>query len=279
MVRPNTSVRELGIHLCSSISAYFPGVVMTKTIVMIHGMWGSSWCWDNFKAFFQAQGYTCITPILRYHDVDPTHDPDLQLGQTGLLDYCADLEQLILSLDEAPILMGHSMGGLLAQILASRGCADSLVLLSPAAPAGIVALTPSVIKSFWRILCRWGFWKNPHRQTLQAAIYSTLNQLSASQQQDIYAKYGFESGRAAAEIGFWPFDRHRAACVDATKVMCPIYIASGVLDRITPPSVVRKVAKKYPQANLQLLPKNAHWILGEDNWADIAQGAFNWLDK
>jgi len=252
---------------------------MAKTMVMIHGMWGNNRCWDHYKAFFEAQGYTCITPILRYHDVDPASEPDPRLGQTGLLDYCADLEHVIRGLDETPILIGHSMGGLLAQILASRGCAEALVLLSPAAPAGIVALTPSVIKSFWRILCRWGFWRRPHRQTLQAAIYSTLHKLSAEQQQTIYAQYVFESGRAATEIGFSLFDRHHAARVDAQHVTCPVLVASGAQDRITPPSIVRKVATKYPQARYELFPDNAHWVLGEDNWADIAQCVLNWVGE
>jgi pimeloyl-ACP methyl ester carboxylesterase len=74
------------------------------------------------------------------------------LGTTSLLDYAADLEKQIRELEEVPILMGHSMGGLLAQIFGSRGLARALVLLTPASPAGILALKPSVIQSFSSIL-------------------------------------------------------------------------------------------------------------------------------
>jgi len=84
---------------------------MGETIVMIHGMWGGPWCWENYKRFFEEKGYRCITPTLRYHDVDPKDPPPPELGTTGLLDYAEDLEKEIRALDEPPIIMGHSMGG------------------------------------------------------------------------------------------------------------------------------------------------------------------------
>lgn len=122
---------------------------MTDTIFMIHGMWCGSWVWENYERFFENQGYDCVTTTLRHHDMNPQDDPDPQLGTTSLLDYAEDLEREIQQLGVTPIVMGHSMGGLLAQILASRGMAKALVLLAPAPPAGIFAQTPSVIKSFW----------------------------------------------------------------------------------------------------------------------------------
>ena len=115
---------------------------MSKTIVMIHGMWGTGSHWENFKGFFEGKGYQCVVPTLRFHDMHPNAVPDPRLGTTSLLDYEADLEELIRGLYEMPVLMGFSMGGLLAQILGSRGLARALVLLSPAPPYGINALTP-----------------------------------------------------------------------------------------------------------------------------------------
>jgi len=83
--------------------------------------------------------------------MNPKAKPDDRLGTTSLLDYAEDIENEIRKLDAKPIIMGHSMGGLLAQILGSRGLARALVLLTPAAPAGIRSLTPSVMRSFLRI--------------------------------------------------------------------------------------------------------------------------------
>ena len=109
--------------------------MMAETIVMIHGMWGGGWNWENYQKFFEGKGYHCLTPTLRFHDVDPKAPPHPQLGTTSLLDYAEDLEKEIGKLDTLPILMGHSMGGLLAQILGSRGLAKALVFLEPYAKA------------------------------------------------------------------------------------------------------------------------------------------------
>lgn len=79
---------------------------MANTIVMIHGMWGGGWYWENYKRFFESKGYQCITPTLRFHDMDPKELPNPQLGTTSLLEYLEDLEKEINQLDALPIIMG-----------------------------------------------------------------------------------------------------------------------------------------------------------------------------
>ena len=133
----------------AAVNQNFDRPVMDETIVMIHGMWGGPWCWDHYKAFFENKGYRCIAPALRYHAGNPNDKPDPRVGAVSLLDYADDMEMLIRGLDAPIILTGHSMGGLLAQILASRSLAEAAVLLTPASPGGILTLTPSVIRSFW----------------------------------------------------------------------------------------------------------------------------------
>ena len=253
---------------------------MSETIFMIHGMWGGPWYWENYRRFFEARGYRCVTTTLRYHDMAPDDPPDPRLGTTSLLDYAADLEQEIHRLDAQPILMGHSMGGLLAQILGSRGLAKALVLLTPASPAGIWAITPSVVRSFWSIMSRWGFWRKPMRQTFQEASYSMLHLLPPQEQRATYERFVYESGRAAAEIGFWWLDRKKASQVDAEKVTCPTLVVAGAEDRITPASVVRQVAKKYrPVATYREFPAHAHWVIAEPGWEEVAEYAADWLDE
>jgi pimeloyl-ACP methyl ester carboxylesterase len=251
---------------------------MAETIVMIHGMWGSGWYWGNFEDFFKSKGYRCVVPTLRFHDMDPNAVPDPRLGTTSLLDYAKDLEKLILELQVIPILMGHSMGGLLAQILGSRGLAKALVLLTPAAPHGIIALKPSVIKSFWSGLTKWGFWRKPFRQTFDEAVYSMLHLMPPDSRKSIYDKFGYESGRAASEIGFWIFDSKGAARVDESKVTCPVLIVAGKEDRITPVSVIQKITEKYKRVSTyKEFSDHAHWVIGEPGWQQIAEYIETWL--
>ena len=260
--------------------------MMSKTIVMIHGMWGGSWYWHNFKQFFEEKGYECLTPVLRYHDVDPKDAPHPELGTTSLLDYAGDLEEYIGKLEEKPIIMGHSMGGLLAQMLGARGLAESLVLLTPASPRGVNALKVSVIRSFWdvmtkwNIMINWGFWRRPHRLSFERAVYAMLHLLPGNERKSAYERMVSESGLAAFEIGFWLVDFSKATHVDQAKITCPVLVVSGAEDRITPASVVKNVAKKYNALdNYKKFKNHAHWVIGEPGWEEIAEYVFNWVDR
>jgi pimeloyl-ACP methyl ester carboxylesterase len=253
---------------------------MTETIFMIHGMWCGPWYWENYKRLFEKEGYRCITPTLRFHDMDPKDAPDPQLGSTSLLDYAADLEQEIQQLGVKPIVLGHSMGGILAQILAGRGRAKALVLLSPASPAGILALKPSVIRSFWSGQTRWGFWKKPMRPTFNEAVYGMLHLLPPHAQKETYGKLVYESGRAASELGYWFLDSKGASRVDESKVTCPVLVATGAEDRIMPASVVRQIAQKYRAVSTyKEFENHAHWVIAEPGWQEIAEYVAGWLEQ
>lgn len=243
-------------------------------------MGGGSWCWENYKEFFKGKGYNCITPALRFHDVDPEEPPDSRLGTTSLLDYANDIEGEIKKLNATPILMGHSMGGLLAQILGSRGIGKALVLLTPAPPYGIMTLNPSVIRGFKSILKVRAFWKKPVRQTFNEASFSALHLLPEKEQEEIYNKSVYESGRVICEIGLWFLDFKRAARVDESKINCPVLVISGTKDRIISSSCAKKIADKYkPYSTYKEFKNHAHWVLGQPGWQEIVKYIYNWLKK
>jgi pimeloyl-ACP methyl ester carboxylesterase len=251
-------------------------VSMSRTIVMIHGMFCGGWVWENYRVFFEARGYRCIVPTLRYHDVTPGEPPDPRLGTTSMLDYAADLEEEIRRLEEPPVIMGHSMGGLLAQILGGRGLASSLVLLNPASPAGIMAFRFSVLKIFGRLMKTWGFWKIPVKLNFEETVFALFNFMPVEEHRKTFDRFVFESGRAAWEIGFWAMDRKKATRVDEKKVACPVLIVTGAGDNITPASVVRAVAKKY-RAAFKEFAGHGHWIEAEPGWEEIARYIHDWL--
>lgn len=252
---------------------------MADTIFMIHGMWGGAFYWANYRSVLESRGWRCVATTLPFHDIDPGATPDPRLGSTSLLDYVAALEREIDALGEPPVLVGHSMGGLLAQMLCARGRARAAVLLAPASPAGIMALAPSVLRSFLPVMLRWGFWRKPMRQPFRTAVYSMLHLLPADRQREVYAKFVYESGRAAAEIGLWPLDRRRASRVEAGAVTCPLLVVAGREDRITPVRSVRRVAQRYgDRAEYRELDGHAHWLVGEPGWEAIATTVAQWLE-
>ncbi|RKY36811.1 MAG: alpha/beta hydrolase [Candidatus Omnitrophota bacterium] len=243
-------------------------------------MWAGEWYWESYKSLFEKEGYRCVTSMLRFHDMASNDVPDPQLGTTSLLDYAKDLENEIKQLGVKPIVIGHSMGALLAQILGSRGIAKALILLVPAAPAGIMALRPSVIRSFLSVQTKWGFWKKPMRQSFKEASYSIFNLLPSDKQKEIYDKFVYESGLAASEIGYWFLDSKRASRVDESKVKCPVLVIAGAKDKIAPASVVRKVAQKYKAVSTyKEFANHAHWIVAEPGWQEIVEYVLGWLEE
>ena len=249
---------------------------MTETLFMIHGMWGTGDQWSNYRAFFEAKGFNVVTPTQRHHVRGQAPDP--ALGTTSLLDFAADLEQEIKALPENPIIIGHSMGALLAQILCARGLGKAGIFLTPGAPRGIIALTPSVIKSFRRIMMTWGFWRKPTFPTFDEAYYSVYNLLPEDEARTEYDRLTPESGRAAFEIGFALLDGKRASEVDASKIKCPVLVTGSAKDRITPASVIRKIARKYQKTgDYKEFPNHAHWVLGGEGWQDVAGYCLEWM--
>src|SRR5476649_2665109 len=95
-------------------------------VVMIHGAFAGPWVWEGFAAKFHDAGYKTHAPCLRHHEGDKK--PPASLGQTSLADYAGDLEEFLESLEAPPIVVGHSMGGLLAQMLAARCDVRALIL-------------------------------------------------------------------------------------------------------------------------------------------------------
>ncbi len=252
---------------------------MAGTIFMVHGMFCQSWVWEKYVPFFEERGWRCVTTTLRHHDIEPGREPPEALATTSLVDYVADLEREIGALGEAPVVMGHSMGGLLAQMVAARGLARAAVLLTPAAPAGVLALAPSVIRSFWDVLTTWGFWRKSFRPRYEAAEYAFLEGFPVEERRGIWERLVYESGRAIFEIGLWPLDGRRAARVDPPKVACPLLVVAGGRDRATPAGVVKKVARRYgSRATYREFPDRAHWVLAEPGWEEVAGAVAEWLD-
>lgn len=252
---------------------------MRPTLVMIHGMWSGSWVWDDWIPFFEERGYRCLAPTLRYHDAPPL-EPPAALGRTSLRDYAADLDAQVGQLHSPPILMGHSMGGMLAQLLAMRRPTRALVLLATMPPQGINVLSSDSLRMFRTAFQSWGFWRKPTRPTFADAEASMLGHLGQSERKAVYDRLVHESGRVGCETGFWFLDPYRAKWVDTLRIVCPVLVVAGADDRLHPPATMKWVARKYePRSTYLEFPGHGHWLVGEPGWQEVASSIGDWLDR
>jgi len=252
---------------------------MSKLAVLIHGMWGTSDVWRNWRETLEARGWHTVAPALRHHEAPPL-EPPAALGATPLGAYVDDLAARIAALPERPALIGHSMGGLIALKLASMGLASAAVLLTPAPPAQVFAMRPSNVRAFLRIQLAWAWWRKPHRPRLNEALWHTFNTMDPREAARLYGPFVHESGRALMDIGLPWLDRARSSFVDPVEVRVPLLFVAAERDRLTPPSVVERSHRLFAHiAEYRLYAGQGHWVLGQPGWRDIADDSLAWLDE
>lgn len=245
-------------------------------VLMIHGAFCGPWSLDGFKRAFEKAGYKVKVPALRFHD--GAAPPDA-LATTGLADFVADLEQEIAALDEAPILLGYSMGGLLAQLLAARRAPRAMILLATCSPWGVPPSTLFEIGSAQAMLLSTGFWNRILEPNRDAALAASLHQLPREERDAVFSRLVPESGRATFEVLHWGLDMKRASEVDCGKITCPLLLLSGGEDRINPPGTVARTAALYKdRATHEIFPGMGHWLIGEPGWEKVAARAVAWAD-
>ena len=249
-------------------------------VMLVHGMWSRPHVWDNFRQFFEARNYRVVVPALRHHDRSPDGTPHPDLGTTSLADYISDLACEIGQLDRKPLVIGHSMGGLLAHMLAARGLARAVIGLAPAQNAGVINHDVRSAWIFRREFMKSRFWAIPQLPTFRAMQYGVLNRLAAREQEELYASLQLESGRAMFEIGMRYFDSRRTTWINPDDVACPMLFMTGTDDKLTPLWLTQRLAEPYgAQLRVEGLKGHAHWLPAESGWERIAERCAFFFEK
>lgn len=238
-----------------------------RQILFIHGMWEGAWIWQNYLDFFAKRGYSCIALNLRgHHDSRPVDD----IGQVALTDYVADAAGVRAALGD-PILVGHSMGGLIVQKLIEQLEAPAAVAITPAAPRGIMSIrTWVLLKASTRHLAQI-LGRKPLSLSRDEAIGLMLNRIPTAEIDDVYRQMVPESGRQTFDLAV------KGLPVNAKTVASPFLVISGSEDRITPSRMVGKIAKKY-HADLFEYAGHGHLIMLEPDWELPATEVADWLE-
>lgn len=249
-----------------------------NTIILIHGMWGHSVTVSSLKGRLEALGYQVFSPDLPGHDPEAP-DRTIGHGHRSIEDYAEFIGAYIdeRKLSALPILMGHSMGGLIAQKVAVTRPTGPLILLNSAQPRGINIIYLSSARSTANILATPLFWRRPHCPSYSRARYGLFNCLPEADARRIHRTFVPESGRAYFEIVFWFLDRRRVSEIDPARVTVPVLAITGADDRIVPPVVVRRIAEKYRSASFVCYPNHGHWLFEEPGCERIIADIDRWL--
>lgn len=243
------------------------------TLVFVHGMYMTPRCWDLWLAHFRAKGYDCHAPAWPLHDGDPTEirskHPDPALGALTLTQVVAHYEKFLDSLPEKAVLIGHSMGGLISQLLVAKGRAKAAVLIDSAAPTGVTFLSWSFLKSNWPVVSPFVSESEAFLPNEQQFAYAFAHTLEAAALHELYNLQVVPESR---RVGRGPLGKEGA--LDFAKPHVPLFFVSGELDHIIPAGLNRANFKKYRDANSireqKTYPNRTHSIMLQEGWQEVA---------
>jgi pimeloyl-ACP methyl ester carboxylesterase len=255
---------------------------MKKTIMLVHGAWVTPDCWENFRTYFESKGYACIVPAWPYLNrpvAELRESPDPKLKYTTIKSLVDHYEQLIKNLPEPPILIGHSFGGLIVQMLIDRGLGVAGIAIDAGPPRGVV---PSLraIRSAAPVLFSWFGWRRVLTMSFKSFSETFANRLGATEQRSAYENYivpapGRIYFQAAIGIGNG---------VDfANPTRSPLLLIAGEDDRTSTPSMVEAMYRKYSKSPMQTdimrFPKRSHWLIAEPGWEEVAAKSLEWVTR
>jgi len=253
----------------------------SKTIVFIHGMYMTPLCWEKWVEYFQSRGYRCLAPAWPGRD-QPLEalrrsGPDSPLSQLTLSDILNHLTKIIQTLGEKPVLIGHSMGGLVVQLLVQRDLAAAGVAIDSAPPQGVFTPAWSFLKSNWPHINPFVPQNQPVQMSLERFQYAFVNTLPLSEQRAAYERYVVpESRRVPAQ------SLTGVAHIDFTRTHAPLLLIAGSADHIIPAALNRSNYAQYRGSpsvtDFKEFAGRTHFIIGQVNWEEVAGSVQQWLD-
>ena len=239
---------------------------MKPPVLLVHGACSQPAHLEPWRAAFAAMGHECAVPALPGHAAGEF----AALGRLKLRDYLAALAEVHGRFDRPPVVVGHSMGGLLAQRLAATvECAG--VVLVASMPSGTVPATLGALPYLFE-LAPAILAGRPFRAPPAALAHLTLHDLSAAEQDELIPDFVAESGRVYRQILLG------RARVSAGAIRCPVLVVHGGADRLVPVRVARRLARKHAAA-LTIIPGRGHWLIAGSLMAAVLPVVLDWIGR
>jgi pimeloyl-ACP methyl ester carboxylesterase len=256
-------------------------------VVFIHGLWLLPSSWDSWAALFEEAGYAPVTPVwpddpetVEQARANPEVFAKKTLGQ--IADHTAEV---IGKLSKNPAVMGHSTGGLLAQIIAGRGLSAATVAIDPGPFRGVLPLPISALRSAMPVL------RNPLNRgravtlTLDQFKYGWANALSEEEAKQLYETYHVAAPGVAlmqmANANLNPWTEAKADTRNPGRG--PLLIISGEKDHTVPWAIANASFKKQRRnegvTEIKKIPNRGHALTIDSGWREVADTALAFVKR
>jgi alpha-beta hydrolase superfamily lysophospholipase len=255
-------------------------------LMLIHGAWLSARSWETFADYFDKRGFAVSAPEWprKHGDVEELREDAEELEGLGLAEIVDHYAAMIGALDQPPVLIGHSFGGLIVELLLDRGLGRAGVALSPAPPKGILVLPFSSLKAASPALAHPSRRRGVVPLTLEEFTYGFVNTFTAEQAAAAYERYAVpETGRIFYEAGFANFSLHPPTQVHfSNDERAPLLIVGAGEDNTVPASVSKAQYKKYEKSAARTdyleFEGRPHLFVAGEGAAEVAEAIDSWLD-
>ncbi|MGC1852659.1 MAG: alpha/beta hydrolase [Solirubrobacterales bacterium] len=256
-------------------------------VVFIHGLWLLPSSWDRWAALFEEAGYAPVTPV--WPDDPETVEqaranPDV-LAKKSLGQIADHTAEVIGKLNEKPAVMGHSTGGLLAQIIAGRGLSAATVAIDPGPFRGVLPLPLSALKSAGPVL------RNPLNRgraitlTLDQFKYGWANALDEDEAKQLYETYHVAAPGVAlmqmANANLNPWTEAKADTKNPDRG--PLLIIDGEKDHTVPWAIANASFKKQRRnenvTEIEKIPNRGHSLTIDSGWREVADRALAFVKR
>ncbi len=241
-------------------------------LLFVHGAGHGAWCWaEHFLDFFAEHGFDSYALSLRGHGKSAGRE---RLRWTSIADYVSDVEQVAASLPRDPVLVGHSLGGLVVQKYLEAHEAPAAALLAPPSVRGLLGPALRTLREHPWLSLQALLSGTPRRLFATPELVSKFffsPELGEEQVREYAARMGSESSLALVQLMYARPDRARIRGV-------PLLVLGGGRDYFIRPSAIRRIADAYG-AESRILPGVAHDMMLDAGWRQVAEAMLEWLER
>jgi alpha-beta hydrolase superfamily lysophospholipase len=256
-------------------------------LMLIHGAWLAANSWENFAGYFEERGFAVSAPEWprKHGDVQELREDAEEIEGLGLAEIVDHYSEKIRALDEPPILIGNSFGGLVVELLLDRGLGRAGVAMSPAPPKGILVLPFSSLKAAAPALAHPSKRSGVVTLTLEEFTYGFVNTFSPEEAAAAYELYAVpETGRIFYEAGLANFHLDPPSEVHFKNAdRAPLLIVGADEDHTVPASVARRQAEKYERSPARTdyveFAGRPHLLMAAQGWEEVAARIESWLGE